>query len=171
MQKQCNACKEVKPLTDFSKISPTSNSFRSQCKTCRSNKAREHYENNIEHSRHRSKVYQREHPECGKQKRQRDKERNIWRTYYWTNKQRQLKTKLPSYQEILEGQNGCCAICGTPASSIKRNLALDHDHITGKPRGLLCGHCNTGIGFLQDDPSTLRKAADYIEKYQEAKKK
>jgi hypothetical protein len=44
-------------------------------------------------------------------------------------------------------------------------LHVDHDHITGRVRALLCSGCNTGIGHLQDDPDVLRRAADYIEQH------
>lgn len=39
---------------------------------------------------------------------------------------------------------------------------MDHDHKTGKVRGLLCTPCNTGIGMLQDDPEIVKKALDYL---------
>jgi hypothetical protein len=42
---------------------------------------------------------------------------------------------------------------------------IDHDHKSGKVRGLLCSCCNTGIGFLKDDPRIMRKAADYVERH------
>lgn len=50
-----------------------------------------------------------------------------------------------------------CDICGGEATD------LDHDHITGHPRGGLCGGCNTGLGRFMDDPELLRAAADYLE--------
>ena len=39
---------------------------------------------------------------------------------------------------------------------------IDHDHETGKERGLICGHCNTGLGFFRDNPKALRSAASYL---------
>lgn len=58
------------------------------------------------------------------------------------------------YQRMFEKQNGCCAICGKIETShnqwgLKR-LAVDHDHETGRVRGLLCSNCNTRLGHLED---------------------
>lgn len=59
--------------------------------------------------------------------------------------------------------NGC-AICGTHESQEGRALAIDHCHVSGKPRGVLCGRCNKGLGLFYDNPELLRNAADYIER-------
>lgn len=63
------------------------------------------------------------------------------------------------YDAMLETQLGRCAICSGEPSA----LVIDHDHDTGLVRGLLCHHCNVGIGFLGDDPSRMRLAAAYVE--------
>ena len=64
------------------------------------------------------------------------------------------------YTELLARQAGVCAICGRPP--VKRMLAIDHDHATGRVRGLLCGGCNQGLGHFQDDPACLLAAASYL---------
>ena len=53
-----------------------------------------------------------------------------------------------------------CAICGTT-----EKLVGDHDHATGKPRGILCRNCNVALGNMQDNPKRLRYAAEYLEKF------
>ena len=74
------------------------------------------------------------------------------------------------WNELLEQQDFRCAICGTddPMSPGRsRNgsgsFHLDHDHETGRARGLLCSRCNRGIGWFNDNPTWLRIAADYLE--------
>lgn len=68
---------------------------------------------------------------------------------------------LEEYNEILKKQDNKCVICGK--KSIK--LVVDHDHETGKVRGLLCNQCNTALGLFQEDILTLQKSIDYISKY------
>ena len=50
-----------------------------------------------------------------------------------------------------------CVICG-----VEEKLVVDHDHITGKVRGMLCNHCNRGLGHFRDDPTLLEFAAQYL---------
>jgi uncharacterized protein YbaR (Trm112 family) len=52
-----------------------------------------------------------------------------------------------------------CAICKTESD---RKLVVDHDHVTGKIRGLLCHNCNMAIGILKDSPVLLQSAIDYL---------
>lgn len=76
------------------------------------------------------------------------------------------------YQEMLEKQQGVCAICKNPPTNHK--LAVDHKHAVGEKnrnprekreqvRGLLCWHCNSALGKFNDNPSHLRAAAAYLE--------
>lgn len=71
---------------------------------------------------------------------------------------------LAEYESILARQSGMCAICGaTPdKDSMKHGLAVDHDHASGKVRGLLCRHCNIGLGKLGDNLSGLMRAVNYL---------
>lgn len=68
------------------------------------------------------------------------------------------------YQIILQEQNGVCAICNEPESVKNRSLSVDHDHITGKIRGLLCSNCNPGIGKFKEKIELLKKAVAYLER-------
>jgi hypothetical protein len=65
---------------------------------------------------------------------------------------------------LLEEQGGKCAVCGKLNNEGRRRLAVDHDHKTGKVRGLLCGNCNTALGLVKEDPEILSLLADYLRK-------
>lgn len=67
------------------------------------------------------------------------------------------------YLNLVNAQNNKCAICFS--ESTERRLAVDHDHLTGNVRGLLCNQCNRGLGYLKDDITRLRSAIDYLEKH------
>lgn len=84
--------------------------------------------------------------------------------------QRSYGITSEDYDRMFAAQGGRCGLCGNEGSNTERSaeLAVDHDHETGVVRGLLCHDCNTGLGKLGDDPALLRKAADYVERYQAA---
>lgn len=72
---------------------------------------------------------------------------------------KQFGIGLAEYNQLMTAQNGVCAICHQKG---KQKLAIDHDHETGKVRGLLCGPCNRGIGLLRDSADLLREAVEYL---------
>jgi hypothetical protein len=65
------------------------------------------------------------------------------------------------YQQLKELQGGACAICQR-ARGISKRLAVDHDHQTGKVRGLLCGPCNKMLGHARDNPGFFARAIYYL---------
>ncbi len=81
---------------------------------------------------------------------------------------RQYGLTLELYHIILEEQNNKCACCGTPiykrteSPSKKLTAHVDHDHETGRVRGLLCGTCNSGIGHLGDNQEGIERALEYV---------
>jgi len=64
------------------------------------------------------------------------------------------------YEDMFVSQKGVCAICRLKDS--KQRLAVDHNHKTGKIRGLLCGKCNKGLGLFDDAHILLTKASQYL---------
>jgi hypothetical protein len=73
-----------------------------------------------------------------------------------------FRINAKQYYEILLAQNNVCAICG----GLNKNnfkLAIDHCHETGKIRGILCSHCNSGLGMFRDNTELMLKAIKYLE--------
>jgi hypothetical protein len=70
------------------------------------------------------------------------------------------------YRAKLAEQDGRCAICGVNKCSRGYAMAADHCHATGKPRGVLCGNCNRGLGLLGDNAEGLRRAFAYLVRYE-----
>ena len=87
----------------------------------------------------------------------RGKYAKTYRRYYL---QRHYGISLEEYDRLLTQQNGGCAICheGKP----RRRHAVDHNHKTGKVRGLLCGSCNRALGYFKDSPELLASAITYL---------
>jgi len=75
-------------------------------------------------------------------------------------------TKKEAKKLFKETKNGHCIICGVSAKEClkkqRKSLCIDHDHITGKIRGIICSNCNKALGHVQDDPEILFKMIDYL---------
>lgn len=70
---------------------------------------------------------------------------------------------LDQKNEMFAEQGGSCKICKTPFGSEKKYLPhIDHDHATGKVRGLLCDYCNRGLGAFKDNIESLKNAISYL---------
>jgi hypothetical protein len=87
---------------------------------------------------------------------------HLWAKYKITPEQ---------YDWMFKAQNGVCAICGKP-ETLTRNgklvhLSVDHCHVTGKVRGLLCSEHNKMLGHAEDSVEVLAKAISYLTRYME----
>lgn len=133
--KCCTVCKLIKPYGSFYKMKDGRISWA--CKTCAKLKSKEWRINN---------------PEKLKQSREDDWEKRIRETYGITSNQ---------YYSLFKMQNKVCAICKKP--SINRRLCVDHDHKTGKVRGLLCFLCNKSIIGNKATIDLLKSAIVYLE--------
>lgn len=136
---------------------------RALCDTCREQRrrqARAHWAaNNREKQRDSEAKYRARRPKPDKvlpvQKRfttPEIKRRNRVRKYGLT---------LEQYDFLWKLQGERCGLCGREEPR-GRNWSIDHDHASGRVRGILCSPCNAGIGLLQDDPDLLLLAARYI---------
>jgi hypothetical protein len=136
--KKCSKCKEFKELTHFYKNRHKSDGLQDRCRVC--------------HKEYLNK-WRAENPEKRKQQNARRNHR--------VNNLRNLYGLSPEDFELMaRTQNGLCAIC----QSLPDQLVVDHCHITGNVRGLLCNKCNRGIGQLNDDIETVRSALEYLER-------
>jgi Recombination endonuclease VII len=68
---------------------------------------------------------------------------------------------IEDYNAMFIRQGGACAVCRRTG----QKLVVDHCHLTGKVRALLCSTCNSALGFWRDNANIIRAAAAYLEKY------
>jgi len=104
---------------------------------------------------HAQKGFRLDHPDHEKERYQKDKQgcraRHLIRKYKGFTQ--------ADYDKMLAEQNGACKICECRQ---EKCLDIDHDHKTGRVRGLLCHNCNLMLGNAHDDPETLAKAIKYL---------
>lgn len=74
---------------------------------------------------------------------------------------------IEDYNKLLRDQNNCCAICLQSMSNEKCNPSIDHDHETGKVRGLVHKTCNIMIAYANENPLILTNAINYLKKFEE----
>lgn len=75
------------------------------------------------------------------------------------NLKKRFGIDISKYNEMFSAQNGVCAICKQPSPE---SLHVDHDHVTGKIRGLLHRKCNLALGGFNDNVELLRNAIEYL---------
>jgi len=80
--------------------------------------------------------------------------------------QQRYNLTVKQYELILESQNNVCTICGK-LEIIKcgvrvKRLAVDHNHTTGKVRGLLCSTCNLLVAHVENNPKILKEIPRYL---------
>lgn len=82
-----------------------------------------------------------------------------------TRVHKSLRSDREARAAMIDAQRGLCAVCGEPPKNTKRRretLVLDHCHVTGQPRAMLCVSCNTGLGMFKDNALLLAKAYAYV---------
>ena len=138
----CPKCSQDKPKEDFNKDRNRSSGLQCWCRECGSSANRDN------------------HRKYGRP----DKTYTTQRDYALRH---HYGLSLEVYNDMLEQQDYRCAICARRKEDIgsgKLSFSVDHNHITGAVRGLLCGPCNTGIGSLQGDEGIemLQNAISYL---------
>ena len=69
---------------------------------------------------------------------------------------------IEQYNQMFNVQEGKCKVCGKHQSELYQPLGVDHNHTTGKVRGLLCPNCNSILGHAKDNTDTLQKVIIYL---------
>lgn len=144
MEKRCASCGETKPVAEFHRVSKDMPERRSYCKTCTTAKRRDSY--------------------------QRRGGRDV---SYAQVLQRDYGLTLAQYNDMLRHQAHRCAVCRRAETKKGRDgkpyrLAVDHDHVTGAVRGLLCHRCNILVWALEDNHTTLDAIRRYVEEFRES---
>ena len=136
--KRCGSCNTYKTLDSFYNNKNNKDGKCYRCKDCDSKARKKYYREN----------------ETSKDKRLERLRKHRYKNYGITQK---------DYDELFKKQNNSCAICSSKDTrSPSKYFSVDHCHITGKVRGLLCNQCNRGLGFLGDTKESLYKAYMYL---------
>ena len=177
--KVCSICHVKKPVSEFNlhhAKTKGESKYRSECKICQTIYRKE----NAYKYKEGQRLYNIQNAEKIKKRRDeyrsnldnREKAREYAKEYQRNNPQRQRDRTLKQYgitqqdyDTMLESQNFGCAICGTKKNGRKKNFVVDHDHKTGVVRGLLCTQCNAGLGNYKDNPESIRRAIEYLNKH------
>ena len=137
--KFCSRCKTEKSISNFSKDRSRNGDLRCWCRLCMN-----------KYQRDRRKIKSKA-------------------TNYKNDRRYRFKNcygiTTDDYSKMFQGQDGYCALCGKCQSELTRCLDVDHNHLTGKVRGLLCSECNTGLGKFRVDEKgieLLEKAINYL---------
>lgn len=142
--KTCTHCKTEKPPEAFHQRLDTKDGRAARCRDCDRKKVAEYRERNRDAIRTRQRAAYRADPTKHQQ-------RGLRRKY---------GLSLIEVQTMIVAQSGRCAICAEVAA-----LNVDHCHVTGRVRALLCAQCNTALGLAHESPERPRALAVYLEKH------
>jgi hypothetical protein len=173
--KICTKCGAEKPEADFNRYGGKKRGIRPDCRVCQHARNAAYIEKNREKRKAYHRQWRLDHYDeyVGKDAawRARNKDKikaknarragNTSRGYNLCGK---YGITEADYAVLFERQSGRCAVCRTDKpGGMGNRLHVDHDHVTGKVRGLLCHHCNSGLGNLRDDILRLKAAIAYLE--------
>lgn len=150
--KRCHGCLIEKPVTEFHKDKNRLKGRSDKCKTCTSIYTKENYRANRDRIKAKSQYYRRKNLQTVKEK---ERKYHLRKNYQLTDCE---------YTTMLAAQDEKCLICGRHKSNFKYKLSVDHNHQTGKVRGLLCTRCNFKIAVLEDKTFVV-EAKKYLYKY------
>jgi len=164
--KSCTKCGVDKPLDEYWNHPNGKYGKRPRCKACVKEENAEFEKTYRPKRQDKSQAWYESNKDAVKEGR----EKIGWRWKYKPENKRNHNLKArygisaKEYDALLARQNGKCAICGLEMDEGKR-LAVDHDHETGKVRGILHVRCNSAIALFKASPEICRKEAEYLEKH------
>lgn len=155
-EKVCSECKVLKAAPEF--YMGTAGRLRSRCKACYAQHNAQQREKHME--KRRAYDAERGH---GWERSGREKWRLTEEEQFDGHLRRTYSITVEDYKKLFERQGGVCAICRKTCNrSNSKRLCVDHDHVTGAVRGLLCFKCNVGLGRFDDDVLTIDRAISYL---------
>lgn len=146
--KKCYKCNETKTLPEFYRHKGMTDGHLNICRVCTISKSAVNQKKNPDKTRKDKRDLKRKHSE----------------QYYRVRLLKEYNLTPEAYTELLLKQACACAVCFVPTSELTYKLYVDHDHVTGKVRGLLCQKCNSGIGMLQDTLTVVESAVEYLKR-------
>lgn len=154
LAKCCNKCKAEKPIEEFSINRESNDGYAWSCKNCLKNYRTNRPKEILDRYNNISKAYKRKYDSL-------DSTKNRNKLHSEKQKYKKFGITKNIFDNLCSNQKGCCAICECPANS-EKSLAIDHNHETGKVRGLLCAKCNVGLGMFKDNKNLLANAINYL---------
>ena len=164
----CAKCHTPQPEGEFYRSARGSAGLRSYCKTCDRTAAKEYArarrlsDPEWERAKNRRTYAKHRVARIERQRQWAKNNPNKARNQAPKHLRRRYGLSIEAYNQAHAAQGGACLVCGSPEG--RRRLSVDHDHLTGAFRGLLCQRCNMAIGLLRDEPRILRSAAEYLER-------
>ena len=171
LAKICAKCQTKKPANFFHKAKKEKDGLQYQCIECSKKYHAERYINQKEKLQQQIQSYRASNKdklaEAGKiwRSKNQDKVKQYQRT---SNLRKKFGLSVEQYEKMAVAQNHVCAICLQPETFIHKTkgqvarLAIDHCHVSGKIRKLLCANCNRALGLFNDNADILKRAAQYI---------
>lgn len=162
----CTHCRTRKPLAEFTKWHRGRGGLAPHCKACKKRKRLEYCERNRERLAKKQREYRLENIESIKAyaKRYYQENKTLFQKHRIKNRRKKYRITDADFDRMAREQDYLCAICKAPPVNHRfKTLCVDHDHATGKVRGLLCHNCNAAIGMLKDSVTIIRSAANYME--------
>ena len=161
--KRCTKCGIEQPLENFYRAAGGRDGRRGECIACFKEYRAARYPQVREQAIARAKAWQEtnreRHLETQRRRRQRPEVKARERNSYL---KRKFGITLETYDHLFTRQGGVCAICQRPPRD-DISLHVDHEHGTGRVRGLLCFRCNNALGDFDDDPVRLFQALAYLD--------